>query len=264
MNTGRYHTPEIIISKASSLVGDSTYEFKSKAGYISIVQKAVEELAIYSYFEEIWNDFEMPKDLVLQMPEDCFNIRDIYLFNGQKCNIEKSRKVYWKRNYYTQGKGYVANDKWENHNDPYYPSHNIGPRTYEPILRREAGNAVDQIYFYNIQNGVVMFSPSCLSGGERVMLHYNGLGCKFGEAPLIPAIFRTAIEDYVCEFVLREKMGQEPSQGLISLWKIYDNRLNNPMNGSWTEAINRAKKMNASQRQELATYLGRGDWGANR
>jgi hypothetical protein len=269
MNTGRYHKPEIIISKAASLVGDSSYEFKSKAGYISIVQKAIEELAITTYFEETWKSFEFPENLTLEMPGDCFNIRDIYLFDGQACDIGKSRKVYWKRNYYTEGKGYVANDKWENGNDPFYPSHNMYPGGAYPdnlasrsLIRYQ--NNPGNIYFYNIQNGNIMFSSSCKNAGQRIMLHYNGLGCEFGEAPLIPALYRTAIEDYVCEFVLREKMAVTPSQATTQLWKIYDNRLNNPMNGSWKEAEMRAKKMNASQRQELNTYLGRADYGRNR
>lgn len=263
MNTGRNFQAEIIINKVVSLVNDEGYEFKSKAGYISIVQKAIEELAIYTFFKEEWKDFKFPDNLIMDMPEDAFNIRDIYIFQGQVCDIGSSQKIWWKRNYYTEGNGYVANDKWTNR-DPFYSSHSGYPsRHYDRTSTAKDINSPNNLYFYNIQNGSILFSSSCKNLGGRIMLHYNGLGCAFGEAPLIPALFRTAIEDYVCEFVLRERMARD-QRGWLTLWQIYDKRLNDPMRGSWKEAEMRAKRMNASQRQELATYLGRGDWGRNR
>lgn len=263
MDTGRNHTPEIVISKVVSLVDDEGYEFKSKAGYISIVQKAIEELAITTYYQEAWKDFEFPDNLILEMPSDSFNLRNIYIFQGPVCDIGRSQKLWWKRNYYTQGGGYIANDKWTN-NDPFIASHSSYPYVHQaPLMDRSTMYSPNDLYFYNIQNGQIMFSSSCKNLGGRVMLHYNSLGCEFGEAPLIPSIFRTAIEDYVCEFVLRERMARD-QKSFSGLWKVYENRLNNPMNGSWKEAEMRAKKMNASQRGDMAVYLSRGNWGRNR
>lgn len=263
MNTGRFFAPDIIITKVAELVDDAGYTYKSRNAYLSIVQKAVEELAIVAKYDEQWQSFDFPEDLRLDFPDNCFNIKNIYLFNGQSCNIQDSVKVYWKRNFYTEGKGYVANNKWNNRNDPFFRSHNVGIDNqsiqHNPHLRINPSG----IYYYNIQNGQIMFSSSCSSAGKKVMLNYNGLGGEFGKEPFIPALYRTAIEDYVCEYVLRGKMAKDAVRW-SKIWSVYENRLKNPMNGSWEEAIMRAKKMNSSQKNELNIYLGRGDWGQGR
>ena len=263
MNTGNYITPDDILSVASIMSGDKDYKSIPKGFYYSLIQKAFEDLSIDSFFAEKRIDLDLPKDsLSLLLPEDCFNLRNVYVFDGTGCNISNSKKVYWKKNYYTKGNGYIANDKGDNGNDPYFDSHRNAHQDKSYIRIDSPGN-VNSVLYYNVQMGEIMFSSSCRNAGTKIHLHYNSTGCTIGEAPIIPVYFRTAIEDYVIESALRVRIANET--GDIRKWQMlyseYSKRLDKDgMFGSWFKAIMRVKKMNTSQKNELAIYLGRGGW----
>lgn len=264
MNTGSYITSDDILSIAAAMVGDRDYKNLPRGFYYSLIQKAFEELSIDSYFQELRADFEFPYEtLTAKLPEGCFNVKNVYIFSGDSCNIESSRKVYWKRNYYTKGQGYIANDTGRNSKDPYYNYRNMPLSVDKSLIRYDNEQSVNSALFYNIQVGDIMFSSSCRNAGQKVHLHYNGTGCAIGDAPIIPVYFRTAIEDYVIESALRFRIANESGdvRKWQSLYGMYANRLDKEgMNGSWFKAVMRVREMNASQREELAEYLGRGGW----
>jgi hypothetical protein len=240
-------------------VGDKETRLYPKSFYLSVIQSAIEALAIDTYFSEKHEAFDFPLDtLTMDMPKGCFNIRNIYLFNGNNCSIENSRKVYWKRNYYTEGNGFVANDKGNNYGDPFFGNEELLRNKYPRGERLREVAVPGNILYYNIQMGKIMFSSSCRGVGNKIMLHFNDIFTNIDDAPIIPTIFRRAIEDYTCEFVLRLMLAENPQK--LNLWKIYDQRLNKPYDGSWAKAENMAKSMNTSQREELKIYLGRGAW----
>lgn len=264
MNTGSYITSDDILSVASAMAGDRDYKSLPKGFYYSLIQKAFEELNMDSFFQEVRVDLDFPEDLSLTLPKDCFNMLNVYIFSGDKCNIESSRKVWWKRNYYTKGGGgYIANDKGNNTNDPYYNSHTTNGATDKSLIRFNDANSVNSALFYNIQMGEIMFSSSCKSAGTKVHLHYNGTGCAIGEAPIIPTYFRSAIEDYVIEAALRFRMANDSGdiRKWQAIWNIYTKQLDKEgMDGSWFKAVMRVRNMNSSQRAELSEYLGRAGW----
>jgi hypothetical protein len=261
MNTFTFVTPEEILSNVLPQVDDTRMDFMPKGFYMSAIQKAMEDLALDTFFDERQEVFSFPgESLSLPMPEGAFNIRNIYVFHGDKCDIGSAQKVWWKRNYFTRGSGFMANDRGNNNNDPFYASHTVTKKGEDKSLiryERTPGN----IHFYNIQAGMIMFSSSCRSF-PKVMIHYNGTGTPIGDAPIIPVIFRSAIEDHVTEFVLRVRMAKELSQvqKWRSLWQIYSQRKDDPYNGSWAKAETKAKSLHASQREELKEYLSRGGW----
>jgi hypothetical protein len=264
MTTNTYITPEIILSTVQGMVGDTKGLLLPKGVYISAVQKALEDLSLESFFAVKHESFDFPNDtLTLEMPRGCFNIKNIYLFSGSECIIGQSRKVYWKRNYYTQGNGYVANDKVNNVPDPFFGSHGQGFRSRQPNgINNHLGGTVNgdigNLLYYNIQMGDIMFSSSCRGKGNRIMIEYNHTFTDIGDAPIIPIIFRAYVEDYVCEYVLRMMGANDPAK--LKLWQIYDMRLNKLYDGSKARAIQTALSMNSSQRQELAIYYSRGQW----
>lgn len=268
MNSPVFYSPENILSVVLPAVGDMDNKAFAKGFYMSVIQKGIEELAIDSFFDERRETIDFPvDDLTASLPAGCFNVRNVYLLNGTDCNIQDSIKVYWKRNYFTKGIGYVANDKGANRNDPFavhrgpWGIGTDGPRNAfdKSFIRADTRATVNQTYFYNIQGGSIMFSSSCRGKTNKVMIHYNGIGGNIEDAPIIPLFARTAIEDYTIEYVLRMRMANEADRKWSSLWQVYEKRLNKDaqygMGGSWLTAQYRVKNLNSSQRTELAEYL---------
>jgi hypothetical protein len=248
------------------MVGDTDNKMFAKGLYMSIIQKAFEELAIDTFFDEKRETLDFPSDtLTMPLPEGCFNIRNVYLLNGDDCNIDETLKVYWKRNYFTKGVGFVANDKGQNLYDPFYThrgSYGNNRNSFnKTLIRAEPPTRVLHNFFYNIQAGNIMFSSSCRGKTNKVHIHYNGTGCAIDEVPIIPVFLRTAIEDYVIETVLRMRVAMESDRKWMGLWQIYEKRLNKEAQygygGSWQTAEYRIKTLNTSQRQELMEYLGK-------
>lgn len=261
MNTGKYYSPGELLSTIAPMVGDKEIKIIPRGFYMSMIQHAFEDLNLVSFFAEKRIDIDFPMDtLTAKLPSDCFNVINVYLFQGDKCDIGASMKVWWKRNYYTNGVGYIANDKGNNR-DPFYANHSIINNSYDKtLIRYDNETNVNSSLYYNIQGGNIMFSSSCKSFGGKIHLHYHSTGGDITDAEIIPVYFRTAIEDYVTEAALRFRMANEPSniRALQPLYMMYAQRLDKEgYNGSWHNAIQLVKSMNSSQREELKEYLSR-------
>lgn len=266
MKSGAYVTPQDIIFFAAANAGDTTNRIIPYGFLMAHLQRAWEELNMETSFIDGHADFNMPKNLSIPLPSDCFDVRNVYVFTGDACVIGRSRKVYPKRNYWTKGKGYLANDKGYNNPDPFFNSHNFLPQD-KSLIRYNDISDINSILFYNVQNGVLMLSSSCVGAGNRVHIHYGSTGCDVGEAPIIPVYFKTAMEDYVSEGALRFRMANEPSNAKLwqALQQTYAIRLDKEgFNGSWHKAAQRARKMSTDERTSLSTYLNRGAWAQGR
>lgn len=263
MNTGHYITPDSVLFTAAAMAGDKDFKVIPKGFYLSLIQDAFRELTIASFFAEQRAELDFPHDsLTIQLPSDCFDIKNVYIFNGDLCTTENSRKVWWKRNYFTKGNGFIANDKGKNNHDPFYQNHSTLSQD-KSLIRYDHREGVNDVLYYNIQMGNMMFSSSCRAAGTKIHIHYSGTGGSVLDAPIIPIIFKPAIEDFVTEAALRYRMANEPSmaRNWMAMQQLYDRRLDKEgMNGSWFSAKMKAKSMNSSQRNELAEYLGRGAW----
>ena len=264
MNTGHYITPDDIIFNAAVFAGDKDYKKIPKGVYVSFIRDAFRELNMDSFFMEQRVDLDMPSNLTIALPVDCFDVKNIYMFSGDICNVNNSKKVWWKRNYFTKGgDGYIANDKGINNDDPFYPSRPGGIKEDKSLIRWDDRTDLNNTLYYNIQMGNIMFSSSCRAAGAKVHIHYSGTGGNIIDAPIIPIYFKDAIEDFVVESALRIRVANEPSEirNLSPLLQMYSGRLDkNGMNGSWHKAAQRVRSMNTSQREELKEYLGRGAW----
>lgn len=263
MNTGHYIKPDEIVFNAAVFAGDKEFKIIPKSFYMSFIKDAFMQLNMTSFFMEQRKDYDFPPNLTLSLPEDCFNVLNVYVFNGDECNVQNSRIVHWKRNYYTKGgQGYIANDKGNNNNDPYYDGREV-INNDKSLIRYNGGESLNSVLFYNIQMGNIMFSSSCKAVGAKVHIHYNGTGGNILDEPIIPAFFKDAIEDFIIEAALRLRVANEPDKAKLyyPLMQTYSNRLDkNGMNGSWHEAVQKVKNLNKGQRADLANYLGRGPW----
>lgn len=266
MNTNTFITTNQILADVLKFVDDERYEINSKGFYISTIQRALEGLAFDTFFDERNEDFPFPTDTFnLEMPKGAFNIRNIYLFNGTQCDIGRSQNVYWKRNFITHGQGYFANNKSNNVDDPFYPNNfrtddkhitdalgGKGRNVGNPAFNR--GSTVENTFYYNIQNGLIMFSSRCAMF-EKVLLVFNGTGTDIGDVPLVPIFFREAIIDFVTETALRIRMAKEPAGPWRVLWQIAKQNIGSDFNGSWYKAERMVKQMNSGQRSNLKEYL---------
>ena len=256
-------SPEEILSDVLKLAKDEEFKDNSRGYYMSLIQQALQELAFDTFFDERTEEFAVPSNLKLEMPEGAFNIRQIYLFNGDKCNIVNSKIVYWKRNYFTKGgSGYLARDKWNN-NDPFYDNRSLpngkGMTNDASLRRANVNTSQTELYYYNIQNGIIMFSSN-VRGYEKVAIVFNGVGANIGEVPFIPMLFREAIKAWVLDPVLKIKMANADGAEFNkwqTLYSINHTELRRPYTGLWEEAQTRAKSMDSKQREVIKEYLGR-------
>jgi hypothetical protein len=263
MTISKYISADEVIFNVLANVADQGYKSYPKGFYIGLIQRAVEELALDTKFEELRMDFDFPMEtLTLALPDNCFDVKNVYIFNGDVCNIDKSHKVWWKKNYFPKGNGYIANDKGHNEGDPFYGNHSLGSNRRENHIHNRKDIGVERRLFYNIQMGNIMFSSSCRGRGNKVHIHYNGTGSGIGENPLIPVQLRTVVEDYVTEATLRAKIASDADpRRWQALYNVYASKLDKEgMNGSWYRASMRVKQLNESQREELKEYLARGAW----
>lgn len=267
MNTSKHNfvTVNEILSDVLKLTDDERYEVNSKGYYTSLIQQALEGLAFDTFFDERRADFDFPSEtLGLEMPIGAFNIRNIYLYSGTECNISKSQKVWWKNNYFTQGNGYVADNKEHNHNDPFMPNNSYGRPSLPGQHTNHHRTSVESHYFYNVENGLIMFSSYCRSF-PRVHIKYNGVGCDLGDIPIIPLFLREAVIDFATEYTLRIKMSKQDGRGWMPLWEVYDKRLNRDYQygwgqGSWYRADQRVKSMSTAERNDLFEYISKSSW----
>jgi CDGSH-type Zn-finger protein len=146
------------------------------------------------------------------------------------------------------GNGYVAMNKYGDNNDPFHRNHGA----------IEGNKGLSNLYFYSMQNGMMMFSENC-RGFQKIMIVYNGIMSNINEAPIVPQFFRQAVKDWVTvkalEIKLTDVVGTNAYGHWIGMLGRYENSLNKPYDGSWAKAEHRAKQMNAKERQDIKEYF---------
>lgn len=251
METGHYIAPSELIFKAAAYAGDIEFRSAPKGFYVSLIQDALNELHLASMYLDARKDYNIDKTLKFILPQDCIRVDAVYVFSGDECNIEHSRRVYWKRNYYNRGASYIANNKANNANDPFITNM----------------SGVGNLPFYEIENNELRISDSCRGIGTKIHIKYKSSGGIFEESPVIPIIFKDAITDYVTEGILMFRMATETSnQAVLSrMVDRFSMRLDkNGMNGSWQTAVVNAKRYSKAKMDDLKTYMAHGPWGTGR
>ena len=243
MNINTYISPNVLISDIVLLVGDDSFTFKSKGFYIGQIQACLNELAFDTFFQEGYIDVDVPTEtLCLPMPENIFNIKQMFLFNGDDCNLTSATTVYHKRNYVAKKSGYTARVTSVSNGDPF----------------QMMGHGHDSNYFYEVQNGLIMLSAYCQTF-DKLRIYYNGVGGKIEDAPVIPLFFRQVIIDWVSLRALDMKIMSNPAGNtfLYAIRDRIDKRLNDPYEGSYIKAQRRVSNIDRKEKDDLITYYGR-------
>lgn len=237
-----------ILADILKSVKDSDFKANSKGWYTSQIQQSLEELSFDTFFDERNEVLKIPSNLRLEMPKGAFNVRQMYAFSGEKCNVSSRKNIWHKKNYINnpEGKGLFARNNGDNTGDSFH----------------QKGTQHRGVLYYSIQQGLIMLSSSCLNH-ENIMLVYNGVGCEVGDAPMVPNFLRQAVKDYVTVRAL-ESIIAESEPAMMNKWNllygIHSNRLNKPYDGSWAKAEHRAKTMDHKERQDLKEYLSQIDY----
>lgn len=260
-------SPDEILADVLRFANDESFKDASKGYYLSLIQQALQELAFDTFFDERTEFFDVPENLQLPMPLGAFNLRNMYLYNGTECDFSTAQNIYWKRDYFTKGNGFLARDKGNNNNDPFFENRRRQDSGGDanPGLRRTGGlnGAIGNVFYYNIQNGMIMFSSNSRSF-EKVAIVFNGTGGDIGEAPFVPQFLREAVKGWVLDSIYKIKMAM--SQGgpdfnkWQTLWSLNNSELRRPYTGAWETAELRVKSMDSKARKDMKEYLSRLDY----
>jgi len=230
---------ENILSDVLLEVEDEDHKLFTPGYYVHLIQSALTELSLDSFFLTLWKDFDFPSDtLSITMPEGAFNIRQVFVFDSENCAVGDMREVHYKRLYQTKGANYGYTAKNKDGNDDYFM---VDYSRSESIL------------FFSLQNGKVLFSSSC-ADYSKVRLVYNGVQTNIGDVPIIPLPFRQAIIDWVVEKVFR-RLKPQNSRKYRPLWSDVYNTLYAPFTGTWDRAIRRAKDLDSKVKEDYFEYF---------
>lgn len=253
--------PNFIIRQCCTLVGDP--EFKTgltKGWYMTQLRMGLDELSWEAPFKTLTTDFTIKTDgdidplkLHMEMPRGIYNVMQMYVWSGDCCEPSNSMPVYWKRQYNNApgGTAYTSQRKDNNNGgalDPFIPNFG-GTNVVVPY----------SLYYYNIQDGMLMVSASC-AGFGNLRIVYSGTNGDIGDCVVIPRYFAKFLTDWLKWHYYQAMNARNPRVGFMSLVQeayshIYDARM-----GSWWLASNRASKMSPKERADVAMYNARGNW----
>lgn len=252
MKTNDYVSLDIILGDVLVLCADEGTRHFAKGWYVSQIQRALEELSIETFWNERTVDLPLDKEMLqLEIPENMFNIREVYLWSGECCQPDNSVIVHYKRHFNNKpgvgGEKYTARRKESQPYDPFFRPFRDGNLT-------GTTHSTSGLYYANMQNGLMMFSSSCASY-DMVRFVGNAYGGNIGDAPIIPRFLRDAAVDYVVEKFFRAMTGRDPSYA--SRWNIAETKLNKRYDGSWDKAKYRIKNMDTWEMNSMKEYFGR-------
>lgn len=241
-STGHIRASDVV-TDITQATGDEGCRVLARHFYLSQIQQAVTELGFDSGFDiRSWEE-NIPSTLKLKLPDNIVNPINIYLFNGDSCDIGASARLHVKYNFkHKGGDGFLANQRGipNSIGDPL-----IQP-TLDPALNGEG------LFYGNIQNGMLMFSSNC-GAWQKVHVEYMGQGFDaFGDEVSIPAFARQAITDYVIHKTARARMRENPAY-----WRavMADHQAQlSQVGGSWQTARKRAAMMSKWERADMNAY----------
>jgi len=242
-----------IVAEVSMMLNDTDFkQGLSRGYYLNAVQRSFETLNIQTFMTAVTRDIPFPeKQLTMDMPDDAFNVREMYLHNGVCCQPGSDMAiVHWKRLYNNSqgGPGYTALKKEEQANDYLYNPWGIGTDM------QFDGNP---LYWGNIENGLIMFSSNCRKY-KYVRIVYNSMGGKIGEEINIPRIVRECITLMTAKRVCTALMARD--KNYATMYQAITGQLDAPRTGIMDEAkltLNRMgtwKRNNYLDRSETNKY----------
>jgi hypothetical protein len=260
-------SPKDVMSEVLIYTQEMGYKNVTRGFIISQMNRCMRALSYDTFFNESHKTFLIPDNRMIDIPAGVFNINQMYLYNGDTCNIgSNTANVYWKRNMYTGGgNGYAARNKGNNGNngqDPFYTS--FSPSTPEDRsgsrINTPGTNLPNSLYYYGESNGQIVLSENT-GPYSKLLIKFNGIWEVDEEKNTIPEYFQEVLVDWCTESVLRVKSAVEP---VNSKWRSLHSdsvfRLGykpETYDGSWYKAKRRVTSMGNKKKEDLKEYLSR-------
>jgi len=238
----RLITPDEILADVLEEAQDYGYREHTRGWYVSQMQQCLSELSFDTLLLKLFQDFAFPAaTLALSMPENSWNIRRVYVYDGLLGDPVTVKKVRWKRGYttYGAGVGWIADNKADIDDDPF--------------LIPLSSSAQENIYFAEMQNGVITFSSNC-ADFPFVRLYFNGTITPIGETPVVPEFFRQAVKQWTMLEVYKIRRNKNPRAYRVIYNDAY-NELYRRFDGTWEKAMKRAKKLDKQMADDVKEYL---------
>lgn len=227
----------------------------TKGWYYSRINDALTELAYDTYFLTVTIDVHN-RDVCknhINIPSNIFNLKEVYLFNGDCDKVENVITVHLKRNFnnHNSVKGkYTAKRRDFSKDDDFYRNGVVNAGT-----NQTSGNVSNYFCYGNIQHGVLMVTAGY---EEYTSVRFVGAGVEHGDItlkPVIPRYFKQCISDFVCHKFFMSRAADDRNNIVIA--NTYKANMDGQgrIDGSWEKATRRIKLMNRWEREELIQYL---------
>lgn len=238
---------EDVLADVTVAVGDEEMRELNIGFYRRMVKDSLRKLNFETHFDKRSQDLDVPASLIVPFPVGGYNLHEIFLFNTPDntletsdtvmdcCGIESMTRVFYKKNFIRRGEntGYTAEIK-SNTPDPFY---------YSFIDE-------DAIFFYNIQNGMIMLSDSC-AAYEKMRVVYEGDPADIDKSKIIPPLAREGIVAFVTERAFFHLKIRDPKYRQAWMDAKAD------LVDRWRDAEYYMKRMDTKARNDLNQYLSR-------
>lgn len=237
--------PNFIVAEIAKKSGDPGFEYDARGEYLTVVQEALTELSLDTFYLEVHKTYELEEGcLKLTLPSGFFNIKKIYGHNSEECVVNNSENIWFKTNY----RNGMSKDTGHASEDPFY------------FQRHGIDKPARSLYYCGMANGVIHLSPSC-SKFKYITVFANGLLADIGDAPVVPVFFRQAIVDYGVVNMITARVAGAKENDMVAKWQFAYNhhnaRLEKPYDGSWDRAKYRVKNMDQKVREDYRVYFER-------
>jgi hypothetical protein len=219
-------------------VDDTDFKLLSPGFYKRKVREGLDELNYTTFFDTRFIDYDFPTSMQLMMPSGAFNIREVYVYNGDCCEVGEMQTVFYKKQFVGKGRSGTTAVGYVSPNNP----NNISPLF---------SNATSDtgVCFFNVDNGRILFSDSC-ANYEHVRIVFNGTASDLDSSKVIPPFCKVGLASYVTERALFALKSKDPNRYRL-MW--VDSK--NDLNEKWRDCCYRVRRMSFKQRKDLAEYL---------
>lgn len=189
MEHNEYISVEEILESVISKVGDEDDKyFLGRGYYLAKIHEAIEFFALHTFYDmqtKDFFDFDVAKNGVFSLPPNCFNVKEIYLFNKRAEGEDPDyRVVHWKRNLSYSSSGRKMSQIGKNTIDPV-----LNPWWSQNLIKSTRTRGT---LYANITEGRIIFSDECKTY-SHLRLKFYGFGAPKGDIPCIPRMFREGI-----------------------------------------------------------------------
>jgi len=263
MNTNTFVSSDEILAEILVTCDDTGLSSGvTKGWYYSRIRDSLKRLGYETFFLKVtvdiknwFLDHEPKGKRSVWLPENVFNIREIYLWSGECCEMSNARRVHWKSLYNNEGAAdgmYTSARAEHMERDEFYGKDSVVTSAVS------AGTVSSSVAFANIQNGLLMIESDGASF-PHLRLMCNGIPSgNIATKKIVPDQFKDAVHDSLCERFFRSKLVKEPRQYKTAYEATLLALNGDGRNaGSWLKAERFVKSLDTWQRRGLKEYLSR-------